>query len=449
MHRVIKINALLLFLAVMLFQSVIGQRETIELTFTGIDSSFHRDLDSIKVLNRSRYGNTMLYWPDTLLALYFVGLEENFKDEETFRVLQNYPNPVSVQTTISMYIPEKDNVILMVTDIAGRKILQSECILDKGSHAFSFTPGDENLYFFTVNWRGINNSIKVIRTGPKPYTSASIAYLGSKNSFPPLKKGKNMLDLNYHFGDELLFIGYSGGLESGMLDRPEVSTAYTFQYATNIPCLGTPTVEYEGHVYNTIQIFSQCWLKENLNIGTMIPGEEDMTENGMIEKYCYNNDPDSCAKYGGLYQWDEMMQYTLQPGTQGICPPGWHIPTDEEFKVLEGAADSWYGIGDHEWDLYEFIGYDVGILLKTITGWYGNNSSTDAFGFSSSPGGFRLWYTPFSFEGVTLYSVYWTSTRAASTSKSFARYQVYYSDQTFRYHFTKDAGHGVRCVRDD
>jgi uncharacterized protein (TIGR02145 family) len=122
--------------------------------------------------------------------------------------------------------------------------------------------------------------------------------------------------------------------------------SYTFQFATNIPCPGMPTVEYEGQVYNTIQIFSQCWLKENLNVGMMIPEAKDQSNNGIIEKYCYNNEPDSCAKYGGLYRWDEMMQYTTQQGTQGICPPGWHLPTDEEWKVLEGAVDSQYGIGD-------------------------------------------------------------------------------------------------------
>ncbi len=52
-----------------------------------------------------------------------------------------------------------------------------------------------------------------------------------------------------------------------------------------------------------------------------------------------------------LYQWEEMMQYTTQQGAQGICPPGWHLPTDEEWKVLEGAVDSQYGIGDPEWDI--------------------------------------------------------------------------------------------------
>ena len=47
-----------------------------------------------------------------------------------------------------------------------------------------------------------------------------------------------------------------------------------------------------------------------------------MTNNGIIEKYCYDNNPANCAIYGGLYQWNEMMQYTTQQGAQGICPNG-------------------------------------------------------------------------------------------------------------------------------
>lgn len=74
------------------------------------------------------------------------------------------------------------------------------------------------------------------------------------------------------------------------------------EFATNIPCPGTNIVEYEGQVYSTIQIFSQCWLKENLNVGTMIEGPEDMADNGIVEKYCFNYRPDCCNKYGGLYQ---------------------------------------------------------------------------------------------------------------------------------------------------
>jgi hypothetical protein len=56
------------------------------------------------------------------------------------------------------------------------------------------------------------------------------------------------------------------------------------------PCVGIPTVEYEGKTFNTVQIGTQCWLKENLDIGTRINGDQNQTNNVVIEKYCYNDD---------------------------------------------------------------------------------------------------------------------------------------------------------------
>lgn len=114
-----------------------------------------------------------------------------------------------------------------------------------------------------------------------------------------------------------------------------------------------------------------------------------MEDNDTIEKYCYGNNLANCDNYGGLYKWNEMMQYTTQQGAQGICPPGWHIPEDEEWKILEGAVDSQYRIGNQIWNFYGLRGYDAGKNLKTISGWNGNGNGTDLFGFSGLPGGYR------------------------------------------------------------
>ena len=232
--------------------------------------------------------------------------------------------------------------------------------------------------------------------------------------------------------------------ESGILDSPETNETYTFQFATNIPCPGTPTVTYEGQVYNTIQIFSQCWLKENLNVGTMIPGSQDMIDDGIIEKYCYNNEPDSCTVYGGLYQWDEMMQYTTTQGTQGICPPDWHLPTDEEWKVLQGAVDSQFWIGNPTWDEVGYWGFDAGTNLKTTSGWNNNGNGTDSFGFSGLPGGYRLVNGYFAVIGS--YGLWWTSTENFG-GIAWLR-AIYSNPEVGRSMDGKDYGYSVRCLRD-
>lgn len=105
-----------------------------------------------------------------------------------------------------------------------------------------------------------------------------------------------------------------------------------------IPCPGTPTVDYSGKTYNTLQIGTQCWLKENLDVGTMVTGGQ--SNNGVIEKYCYNNDPNNCTTYGGLYLWNEAMQYETNEGARGVCPTGWHMPTFAEYQTLVATLDS-------------------------------------------------------------------------------------------------------------
>ena len=94
-------------------------------------------------------------------------------------------------------------------------------------------------------------------------------------------------------------------------------------------------VSYKGQDYNTAKIGSQCWFAENINVGKMINGEKMQTDNEVIEKYCYQNKESNCDVYGGLYQWEEAVQYNNKERAQGICPEGWHVPSDDEFCTLE------------------------------------------------------------------------------------------------------------------
>jgi uncharacterized protein (TIGR02145 family) len=97
---------------------------------------------------------------------------------------------------------------------------------------------------------------------------------------------------------------------------------------------GKDSLLYYGAIYHTVQIGGQCWLKENLNIGTRINGTVLATNNQVIEKYCYNDQEAYCTLYGGLYYWNEAMQYSSIEGSRGICPYGWHIPTLSQMQSL-------------------------------------------------------------------------------------------------------------------
>jgi uncharacterized protein (TIGR02145 family) len=425
--------------------SAFSQRSAMELTYTAIDNATHSQLDSIKIMNRTQGGDTVLFWPDTVLSIYFTGIPETGQPASGFKVFQNYPNPVIDHTIISLNVPEKDKVNLVVTDIVGRIILISDRVLDKGIHSFDFAPGTGSLFFFSARWRDNSSSIKILQAVPGSNRVESIEYLGCQIPTPTLKSTSEIESFTFAVGDELLYIGYSDGRQSGRIDTPETSETYTFQFATNIPCPGTPTIVYEGQVYHTIQIFSQCWLRENLNVGTMITDVQEMMNNGILEKYCQGDSPDYCANFGGLYKWWEAMQYINEQGTQGICPSGWHLPSDEEWKVLEGSVDGQFGVGDNNWDIWGPRGFEAGLNLKATQGWIQGGNGTDLYGFSGLGGGW-IWGGG-NTNGTGGQGNWWTSTEINSYG-AWARELRFDFPWVRRNGYTDEYSFSVRCIKD-
>jgi len=354
---------------------------------------------------------------------------------------------VAGNTTISLYIPDKDKVDLVLTDMLGRVVNRYAKVLSKGLHTFRFTPAGSNLIFFTANWRGNSSTIRILQAATSSDASCSLEYIGCESIPTSHKASAGLMSFPFDKGNEILCIGYMNGLESGMLIAPEEDGNCVFQFAADIPCPGMPEVDYEGQVYNTVQIRSQCWLKENLNVGSMILGYQNSTNNEVIEKYCYNNIPDSCGIHGGLYQWREMMQYSAQEGARGICPQGWHLPRVEDWRVLFGTADSQHGIGAAEWDpLGVMVGYDVGTNLKSSSGWRFNGNGTDLVGCSVMPAGYRN--TEGNFNGVGEAGNLWVSQEINSSES--AHLFFYYENSTIGLSdfLPKTYAISVRCIRD-
>jgi uncharacterized protein (TIGR02145 family) len=93
--------------------------------------------------------------------------------------------------------------------------------------------------------------------------------------------------------------------------------------------------DINGNDYITVKIGTECWMAENLNTGTRLAtASNDPTDNSIVEKWCESDLSTNCDTQGGLYNWDEAMAYVETSGAQGICPNGWHIPTDAELDIL-------------------------------------------------------------------------------------------------------------------
>jgi uncharacterized protein (TIGR02145 family) len=167
---------------------------------------------------------------------------------------------------------------------------------------------------------------------------------------------------------------------------------------TSSTCAAATVTDLNGNVYSTVQIGDQCWMGENLRVGIMIPGYTPQTNNGIKDKHCYGDLPSNCNTYGGLYQWGELMQYSGQAKTQGICPTGWNIPASGDF--------TWLGY---------IAGDSAGGKLKTtgtIEGtnglWHAPNTmALNSVGFSALPGGWTD--ESGNFENLGYYAFLYTS----------------------------------------
>ena len=110
---------------------------------------------------------------------------------------------------------------------------------------------------------------------------------------------------------------------------------------------GDPLIDpRDNQSYPTLLMGTQCWMGAHINIGIRVDSElgqaphSNMKNDNIIEKYCYKNDPANCLIFGGLYEWSEAMQYSVVDGAQGICPPGWHLPSDAEFHTMVNFVNS-------------------------------------------------------------------------------------------------------------
>jgi uncharacterized protein (TIGR02145 family) len=218
---------------------------------------------------------------------------------------------------------------------------------------------------------------------------------------------------------------------------------------------------------------TQVWMAANMDVGTMINGSANQNNDSQVEKYCYNNTPANCTTYGGLYQWAEALgtvyanngaNYTGSwatcdlcgsDGRQGICPSGYHIPTDLEWSRYEWCVEN--NIAPS--------GVTPLSTFQTTYGWRGSTSSTEgpgaklkasnsnspdwdgtnASGFTALPAGYRN-FVGGTFSVIGLNAYFWLATENTATT-AWCRYLVSGNWQSGRGDTVKTYGFSVRCLQ--
>ena len=419
----------------LLFAGAFGQKPIIELTFTANFYGQNILLDSILIENLTQGGDTILYAPDTSLILgYPVGeIELPAFVQSNIVVAQNHPNPFDGETVFRVYLSQKDLLQISVFYLSGQKTAFYENTFEGGYHRFTFYSGKKNYYLMVVKGENTIGSIKMASISSNCNGLCKIVYTGKDDKPKKIKLSRDINNFSFNLGDELKFVGYTSYGQAEIIDAPQGNKSYEFLIlASNIPCPGTPNFIYGEQVYNTVQIGTQCWMAENLNIGTMVSGSS--TNNRIIEKYCYDNSFTNCYVYGGLYQWDEMMQYSTQQGTQGICPEGWHIPADYEWT-----------------ELIDFLGGEgvAGGKMKAVTQLWNvpNSGATNESGFSALPAGCNGDVPLFSFENLGKNGIFWTSS-LSNIDGAFNRGLTYTGAYISGYYHKTHKAFSVRCIMD-
>ena len=192
----------------------------------------------------------------------------------------------------------------------------------------------------------------------------------------------------------------------------------------------TFTDSRDGKTYKKVTIGTQVWMAENLNY--------DVPDN--TSDVCYNNNESNCTQYGRLYNWSTAMGIDAKYNStywgegdekhQGVCPVGWHVPSDAEWTALT-----------------DFVGgaLTAGTKLKSTSRWYNNGNGTDQYGFSALPSGDE--YSGGHFFNTGHYGNWWSATEY-NADYAWFRHMYYNYEYVGRSHDRKTYSFSVRCVAD-
>jgi|GEM_PF-546871 len=217
--------------------------------------------------------------------------------------------------------------------------------------------------------------------------------------------------------------------------RNAAGTYYTNERSIIPPMCPSPTVsDTMGNVYPTVAIQNQCWMGSNLRSARFRNGDfipfpltaQSWSSTFTPAQGIYNNSTTNDSIYGRLYNAYAAADL------RGICPNGWHVPTDTEWNTLANALGG---------------SLTAGFAMKSLSGWASTGNGTNSSGFTALPAGFRR--ETGAFDGLLSHTYWWSSTPVPANSANAYHRRVSFSAQNlFRDNSDKRLGYSVRCLQD-
>lgn len=345
-----------------------------------------------------------------------------------YYVSECYPNPFNPKTRIVYQVPEPGIAKINVFNSLGQSVIeQIEKTIKAG---INYTDLELNglpngIYFANIILNGkysVTKKLSLVYGSPHLSSSALPRITVPGNRLNKMHTSTAQADSLVVFND---IMG-----KKVFTNLPNISSQITEFGDLTVERYwpGLPTVTYAGKIYNTVKIGSQCWLRENLDVGIMIPGSREQTNNGVIEKYSYNNDSNYCKILGGLYSWNEAMAYSTVPGSRGICPPGFHIPTATEFEELIATVNnSGNSLKDKGQGIFSGIGSNIS-------------------GYSGLLAGYR--FIDGNYWNYTANAMFWSSTLDES-SNAYSIFLFMSTDNIAINSKLLNYGYSIRCIKDE
>ena len=446
---------------------IISSAQDVIVTLTAKNFGTPVKLDSILLENLDTPGSLML----NVVPFDFTSYDINLSKGKIINRIEDlsqsnygfylYSNEPGLLRFYSIF-PKDEQVSLTLYDLMGRSTAHHEIISPAGVMMISYAHGGNPAGIVVVRDGNHLQNFKV--TGGTADCNPVISFHETrtmKNN--PIQKSYSFTyspgDFIFTPGDRIRFTVYHHSIYPGSLVCYPVN-GDSLEVKVSQPCHDIPFIsDFEGNLYKTVQIGSQCWMRENMktrcysNGDTLVNGtgagyysDEDTTKYW----FDYDDNPYISDIYGRLYSWTAAMNGIHGPNfsmRQGICTTGWHVQTDEEWILLE----SFLGISPDEAEQTEGCVTNVGGKLKEsgINHWlYPNVGATNESGFTALPGGAH------SNEGFSFYIQYagywWTATPDEYyTNYKMINLRILYFDQSSikRYVWFRGVGNSVRCIK--
>ena len=418
-------------------------------------------IDSVIATNLRTDQRITISGVDTLILSKLTDISDNKLTKSSYGYL--YPNPSAGQSNLSVNISTDQDVLIRTYKATGQLLTQKNVFLNSGSHLFSITFPQPGSFYVSVAADNLLMSFKAVNTsGKTDHSSISYSGYGNMGSNELLLKSLRESSAEnlfiYESGDIFHYKVFSGKETTLISEIPNLSKTHEVEF---FEC-----IDPDERNYTIIQIGGQFWMAENLAyLPSVSPSSQSSATTPYYYVYGYQGSDVTAAKqnanystYGVLYNWPAAIggaasSNSNPSGVQGVCPAGWHLPSDEEWTQLENyLIDNSYNYDGTT------IENKIAKSMAATTMWnnyflnpggIGNNLSiNNKSGFSALPGGSRDLGD--NFVNIGRNGFWWSSTEHPTSFNSAWHRQLRY-DLSFSGRNSLGMGFGmsVRCIKDE